>query len=127
MFSGSTVCVGRKFMLLGRFPVQVIHSAPSRGNVVNYLLTCTIGTKALRFHIDGRVFCSDLFCRERMSATGIGRWQVTCRKKDMKQENEGIRPYSAVSAKPRGTGPDSAGQSGDTQGLSDVAEAGSES
>jgi len=45
----------------------------------------------------------------------------------MKQENEGIRPYSAVSPKPRGTGPDSAGQSGDTQGLSDVAEAGSES
>ena len=45
----------------------------------------------------------------------------------MKQENEGIRPYSAVSTRPRGTGPDSAGQSGDTQGLSDVAEAGSES
>ena len=52
---------------------------------------------------------------------------MTCQKKRMKQENEGIRPYSAVSTRPRGTGPDSAGQSGDTQGLSDVAEAGSES
>jgi hypothetical protein len=30
-------------------------------------------------------------------------------------------------ARERGTGPDSAGQSGDTQGLSDVAEAGPES
>jgi hypothetical protein len=42
----------------------------------------------------------------------------------MKQEDEGIRTYSAVSPRP---GPGSAGQSGDTQGLSDVAEAGSES
>jgi hypothetical protein len=45
----------------------------------------------------------------------------------MKQENEGIRTYSTVSAREKGLGPGSGGQSGDTQGLSDVAEAGSES
>ena len=44
-----------------------------------------------------------------------------------KQEAEGTEPYSSVSTREKGTGPDSAGQSGDTQGLSDVAEAGSES
>jgi hypothetical protein len=37
------------------------------------------------------------------------------------------RPYDTVSAKPRGTGPGSGGQSGDTQGLPDKAEAGDES
>jgi hypothetical protein len=45
----------------------------------------------------------------------------------MKQDGEGIQTYSAFSPRPKGTGPDSAGQSGDTQGLSDVAEADSES
>ncbi len=45
----------------------------------------------------------------------------------MKQENEGIRTYSTIPVRNKGTGPGSAGQSGDTQGLSDVAEAGSES
>jgi len=44
-----------------------------------------------------------------------------------KQDDEEIRSYGTVSAKQRGLGPDSGGQSGDTQGLSDVAEAGSES
>jgi hypothetical protein len=44
-----------------------------------------------------------------------------------KHDDEGIRTYGTVSAKEKGTGPGSAGQSGDTQGLSDVAEAGSES
>ena len=44
-----------------------------------------------------------------------------------KQDDEGIRTYSTVSPKEKGTGPGSAGQSGDTQGLSDVAEADSES
>jgi len=44
-----------------------------------------------------------------------------------KQEHEGIRMYGAVPPKEEGLGPGSAGQSGDTQGLSDVAEAGSES
>src|SRR5258706_16356680 len=48
--------------------------------------------------------------------------------KDMKkQEDEGIRTYASVSNKEKGIGPDSAGQSGDTQGLPDVAEADSES
>ncbi len=42
-------------------------------------------------------------------------------------KQEGIRTYSSVSGRKKGTGPGSAGQSGDTQGLSDVAEAGSES
>jgi hypothetical protein len=42
----------------------------------------------------------------------------------IKQDEQGIRTYSAVSTKEKGLGPGSAGQSGDTQGLSDVAEAG---
>ena len=44
-----------------------------------------------------------------------------------KQDDEGIRTYSTVLTREKGVGPGSAGQSGDTQGLSDVAEAGSES
>lgn len=39
----------------------------------------------------------------------------------------GIAPYSVVQRRKRGMGPGSAGQSGDTQGLPDLAEAGSES
>jgi len=41
--------------------------------------------------------------------------------------DQGNRTYEKVPARKQGLGPDSAGQSGDTQGLSDVAEAGSES
>jgi hypothetical protein len=44
-----------------------------------------------------------------------------------KQDDEGIRTYNTVSTREKGVGPGSAGQSGDTQGLSDVAEAGAES
>lgn len=44
-----------------------------------------------------------------------------------KQQGDGIRTYSEVVTKDKQGGPGSAGQSGDTQGLSDVAEAGSES
>ena len=43
------------------------------------------------------------------------------------QDGEGIRTYALGSSREKGMGPGSAGQSGDTQGLSDVAEAGSES
>jgi hypothetical protein len=43
------------------------------------------------------------------------------------QGDEGIRTYDSVRQGEAGMGPDSAGQSGDAQGLSDVAEAGSES
>jgi len=43
------------------------------------------------------------------------------------REDEGISTYGTISPVEKGLGPDSAGQSGDTQGLSDVAEAGSES
>jgi hypothetical protein len=46
----------------------------------------------------------------------------------MKQQtDEGNRTYATVSTGEQGNAADSAGQSGDTQGLSDVAEAGSES
>jgi hypothetical protein len=45
----------------------------------------------------------------------------------MKQDDEGIKTYAPVSTKEKGLGPGSAGQSGDTQGLSDVPEAGSQS
>ena len=44
-----------------------------------------------------------------------------------KPDDEDIRTYNTVSSGKRGLGPNSAGQSGDTQGLSDVAEASSES
>ena len=55
-------------------------------------------------------------------------WQVTCCKNRMKnRDDEGIRTYGIVPTREKGVGPGSAGQSGDTQGLSDVAEAGSES
>jgi hypothetical protein len=39
-----------------------------------------------------------------------------------KQDDEGIRTYSSVPPKPKGGGTGSAGQSGDTQGLSNVEE-----
>jgi hypothetical protein len=44
-----------------------------------------------------------------------------------KKPVEGVQTYDTVSTRPKGVGPGSGGQSGDTQGLSDVAEAGSES
>ena len=44
-----------------------------------------------------------------------------------KPKDEEVRTTSPVPTSERGLGPDSAGQSGDTQGLSDVAEAGPES
>lgn len=60
--------------------------------------------------------------------TSSTHWSVACNNKRMKkQEDEGIRTYSPVPARNKAGGPGSAGQSGDTQGLSDVAEAGSES
>jgi N utilization substance protein A len=44
-----------------------------------------------------------------------------------RQDEAGIRTYDTVSNREKGLGPGSAGQSGDTEGLSDVAEAGPES
>jgi len=53
---------------------------------------------------------------------------MTCNNKRMKKhDDEGIETHSSVSPKKRGGGTESAGQSGDTQGLSDVEEADSES
>ena len=43
------------------------------------------------------------------------------------KKQDGFRTYSTVLTTEKGAGPDSAGQSGDNQGLSDVAEAGPES
>jgi hypothetical protein len=43
------------------------------------------------------------------------------------QDDERMRTYSTVATREKGMGPGSAGQSGDTQGLSDVSEAGTES
>ena len=40
----------------------------------------------------------------------------------MKTEDKGIRTYGPVPYRPKGTGPDSAGQSGDTQGIDDPEE-----
>lgn len=44
-----------------------------------------------------------------------------------KQDESGIRIYPSIHSNRTGLGPSSGGQSGDTQGLSDVAEANSES
>ena len=44
-----------------------------------------------------------------------------------KQHPEGIPTYDSVATRQKGLGPDSAGQSGDTQGLPAAAEAGSQS
>jgi len=44
-----------------------------------------------------------------------------------KPHDQGIPTYTPVPAREKGMGPNSAGQSGDTQGLSDVADADSES
>jgi hypothetical protein len=43
------------------------------------------------------------------------------------KQNDGMRTYPVLSTDKKGLGPGSAGQSGDTQGLSDIAEAGPES
>jgi hypothetical protein len=57
---------------------------------------------------------------------GIG--ELRARIKGMsKPADERTRTYSTVSSREKGTGPSSAGQSGDTQGLSDVPEASTES
>ena len=45
----------------------------------------------------------------------------------MKKQDEALRTYAVIPPAQKGGGPGSAGQSGDTQGLPDVAEAGSES
>lgn len=55
-----------------------------------------------------------------------GRPRAT-RKGMTKPIDKGIHTYNLVSTKEKGTGEESAGQSGDTQGLSDQAEAGPES
>jgi hypothetical protein len=55
-------------------------------------------------------------------------WPFTCCYGHMnKRQTRETKTYDGPVGKKRGLGPDSAGQSGDTQGLSDVAEAGSES
>jgi hypothetical protein len=45
----------------------------------------------------------------------------------MKQKQEGVEPYTPPKRRPAGTGPDSAGQSGDIQGLPDDADVNDES
>jgi hypothetical protein len=53
-------------------------------------------------------------------------WHVACPEESMRR-NTDIRSYAIASTEDQEKRADSAGQSGDTQGLSDVAEAGSES
>lgn len=52
---------------------------------------------------------------------------VTCGYNFMSNQNEPLRTYPTAPVREKGGGPGSAGQSGDTQGLPDVAEAGPES
>jgi hypothetical protein len=61
------------------------------------------------------------------AAVPCNRWRVKCIHKGMSREDDQrVRSYDSAPARNEG-GTGSAGQSGDTQGLSDVAEAGSES
>jgi len=56
------------------------------------------------------------------------RWRTACIEKRMKQQNRDcVRTFETPVTKRDGLGPDSGGQSGDTQGLTDIAEAGPES
>ena len=66
------------------------------------------------------------FCAVFFTIIRIGKSRATM-KRMKKKESEGIRTYSPAPLKNKGVGPGSAGQSGDTQGLSDVEEADSES
>ena len=52
---------------------------------------------------------------------------VQTKERMKRQDHEIMRTYSTVSTRGRAVGTGSAGQSGDTQGLSDIAEAGTES
>lgn len=54
-------------------------------------------------------------------------WPAACNINGMKKRKEAPRSFGAVSPEEKDLGPESAGQSGDTQGLSDVEEAGPES
>jgi hypothetical protein len=68
------------------------------------------------------------FSRIRTGSDGVTIGTSGASKKRMKkQQDEERRTYSPVSPKEKRGGSGSAGQSGDTQGLSDVAEAGPES
>jgi hypothetical protein len=54
-------------------------------------------------------------------------WRVACKTEGMKKRKEAPQSFGAVSPEEKDLGPDSAGQSGDTQGLSASEEAGPES
>jgi hypothetical protein len=54
-------------------------------------------------------------------------WPEACSSRSMKKRKEKPRSFGSVSPDEKDLGPESAGQSGDTQGLSDVEEAGPES
>lgn len=57
----------------------------------------------------------------------IFQWQTKCSKRGMKKESSELTRMHPVVRTQKRPGPESAGQSGDTQGLSDVAESDSES
>jgi hypothetical protein len=54
-------------------------------------------------------------------------WRAACNTEGMKKRKEATRAFGEVSPDEKDLGPESAGQSGDTQGLSAVEEAGPES
>jgi len=60
--------------------------------------------------------------------TSLGVWPVACEQEGMKRQiHKETRTYAVTSTGEQSQQADTAGQSGDTQGLSDVAETGSES
>lgn len=54
-------------------------------------------------------------------------WRAACNTEGMKKRKEATRAFGEVSPDEKDLGPESAGQSGDTQGLSALEEAGPES
>jgi hypothetical protein len=54
-------------------------------------------------------------------------WRTACKVENMRKRKQSTQAFGEVSPNDKDLGPDSAGQSGDTQGLSALEEAGPES
>src|ERR1039458_8323577 len=94
---------------------------------------CRFGSKAVRMAAYARKFAALTAGGQRIVpfgdacnfCAGTRVWRGTCSTNGMKnRDQEGMRTGQADSIRDQEGGPGSAGQSGDTQGLSNVAEAG---
>jgi hypothetical protein len=96
-----------------------------------YILAWTSVTQSLR-----RIVCDELcgmiiesdISRQVASGNPENSWKFACQEASMKQRvDKETHSYPVPASEEQSRPEDTAGQSGDTQGLSDVAEAGSES